>query len=112
VDDIVRIKALIPDAISFDYVDEEKLDINVETASASTLVRQRDDIFKVNEKGDSAVSTVLYFEFIDGELRPKLNRNKGYGLFTASRSNRKASGRSTRSQITRVYSSCHHPTYQ
>lgn len=80
VDDIVRIKALIPDAISFDYIDEDKLDVNVETASASTLVKQKDDIFQLNKEGDPAVSKVLYFEFIDGELRPKLNRNKGQGL--------------------------------
>jgi DEAD/DEAH box helicase domain-containing protein len=79
VDDIVRIKALIPGAVSFDYVDEEKLDINVETASALALIKQKGDIFKLNEKGDSAVSMVLYFEFVDGELRPKLNRDKGDG---------------------------------
>jgi hypothetical protein len=80
VDDIVRIKALIPDAISFDYIDEDKLDVNVETASASTLVKQKDDIFQLNKERDHAVSKVLYFEFIDGELRPKLNRIKGQGL--------------------------------
>lgn len=83
-DDIVRIKALIPDAISFEYVDEENLNINVETASATALVKQKNDIFTLNPRGTTANSTVLYFEFIDGELRPKLNRNRGFSLLCFS----------------------------
>jgi hypothetical protein len=32
----------------------------------------------VNSEQGTAGSTVLFFEFVDGELKPKLNRKKGY----------------------------------
>jgi len=74
VDDIVRIKSLLPESINFGYVDENHLQVNAETSSSAKVVTNNEDIFKL-PSGD--ISTVLYFEFVDGELRPKLNRRKG-----------------------------------
>ena len=78
VDDIVRIKAIIPDSINFDYVDEGKLEVNVENSFPATVAKQKDDIFTLKLSNNQTVTSVLFFEFTDGELRPKLNRNKGY----------------------------------
>jgi len=77
IDDIVRIKALIPESINFDYIDEGKLDVNVENSSPTVVTMQKDDIYKVGSSTNATLSSVLFFEFTDGELRPKLNRNKG-----------------------------------
>jgi hypothetical protein len=77
IEDIVRVKALIPDSVNFDYVDEAKLDVYVDNSSPSATTKQKDDIFKITAGKDAGISTVLYFEFIDGELRPKLNRKNG-----------------------------------
>jgi hypothetical protein len=74
IDDIVRIKTLLPESINFDYVDENNLQVNVENSSNPVAVKDKDDMFKLPR---ADVSTVLYFEFVDGELRPKLNRRKG-----------------------------------
>jgi hypothetical protein len=74
IDDIARIKSLLPESINFDYVDENKLQVNVENSSNAMVVKNNEDIFKL-PRGDA--STVLFFEFVDGELRPKMNRRKG-----------------------------------
>jgi len=78
VDDIVRIKSLIPDSVNFDYVDEVKLEINVENSSPTMVAKQKDDIFMLKSSSNPAINSVLFFEFTDGELRPKVNRKKGY----------------------------------
>ena len=77
IDDIVRIKALIPESINFDYIDEGKLDVNVENSSPTVVTMQKDDIYKVGSSTNATLSSVLFFEFTDGELRPRLNRKKG-----------------------------------
>lgn len=77
IDDIVRIKALIPEAINFDYVEEAKLDVNFENTTPASNVKQKDDIFAMDPEHETKLSTVLFFEFIDGELKPKLNRKRG-----------------------------------
>jgi len=64
----------------FDYVDEETLSMNVEIASASTKTQPATDIYNV-ASADKNTSPVLYFEFIDGELRPKLNRKMGFVIW-------------------------------
>ena len=74
IDDIVRIKALLPESINFDYVDENNLQVNVDNSSNAVVMKDKDDMFKLPHGN---LSTVLYFEFVDGELRPKLNRRKG-----------------------------------
>jgi len=74
IDDIVRIKSLLPESINFDYVDENNLHVNVENSSNPVVMKDKDDMFKLPH---ADISTVLYFEFVDGELRPKLNRRKG-----------------------------------
>jgi hypothetical protein len=74
IDDIVRIKALLPESIHFDYVDENNLQVSVDNSSNAVVMKDKDDMFKLPLGNPS---TVLYFEFVDGELRPKLNRRKG-----------------------------------
>jgi DEAD/DEAH box helicase domain-containing protein len=76
----VRIKALIPDSVNFDYVDENKLEVNVENTATVRPNKQKEDVYKIHGDENAEVSKVLYFEFIDGELRPKVNRKKGYTL--------------------------------
>lgn len=51
--------------------------MNVEIASAPTKIQQATDIYNV-ASAEKNTSPVLYFEFIDGELRPKLNRKMGF----------------------------------
>jgi hypothetical protein len=77
IDDIVRIKALIPDSVNFDYVDKGQLDVDAESVPPRVIAKQDDDIYRLAQTSISALSSVLYFEFTDGELKPKLNRNKG-----------------------------------
>ena len=73
-DDIVKIKALIPESVNFDYVDEGNLTVNLENIAAVTGNKRREDIFDLLPKPNSSASLVLHFEFIDGELRPKKKR--------------------------------------
>jgi hypothetical protein len=84
VDDIVRIKTIVPDSINFDYVDEGKLYVNDENSSATTFAKQKDDIFSLKSSNNPDTTSVLFFEFTDGELRPKLNRKKGYSHLSHS----------------------------
>jgi len=78
VDDVVRIKALLPDTVMFDYVDEDKLIVNVDSASLSLEPSTSGTAPRMVTPRESSLPTsVLYFEFIDGELKPKLNRNIG-----------------------------------
>jgi DEAD/DEAH box helicase domain-containing protein len=78
VDDIVRIKALIPNSVSFEYVDEGQLGIDVETSEPKHNVKHREDIYMVKSEHSSHGSEVLFFEFTDGDLKPKVNRKQGY----------------------------------
>jgi DEAD/DEAH box helicase domain-containing protein len=73
----VRIKALIPDSVNFEYVDENKLEVNVENTSTVRPNKQKEDVYKIHDEENAEVTKVLYFEFVDGELRPKVNRKKG-----------------------------------
>jgi DEAD/DEAH box helicase domain-containing protein len=59
-------------------VDENKLTINIEHISNSSTLGERDCTRKSSPEVDSTFSSVLHFEFIDGELKPKLNRKKRY----------------------------------
>jgi hypothetical protein len=77
IDDIVRIKALMPESINFGYVDKGLLEVNAGSVSPNVTAKQDDDIHRPASTTNSALSSVLYFEFIDGELKPKLSRNKG-----------------------------------
>jgi hypothetical protein len=84
IEDIVRIKALLPDSVNFDYVDESKLEVNLENSATIPPNKQKDDIFKLDTADESEVSKVLYFEFIDGQLKPKVNRKKGLNTSNSS----------------------------
>ena len=72
----MRIKALIPESINFDYVDEGKLDVNIENSSPSIVIKEREDIFTLSSSNGGCASPVLFVEFTDGELRPTVNRKK------------------------------------
>jgi DEAD/DEAH box helicase domain-containing protein len=80
VDDIVHIKALIPESINFSYVDQAKLDILLQTSASSQIVQNGSHDLTPRSEPTNAlgpVANVLYFEFTDGELRPKPTRVKG-----------------------------------
>lgn len=76
IEDIVRIKTLMPESVYFGYVDASTLDVNFEGQSSKSV--QKDDIYRLPTVDESNPPRVLFFEFTDGELRPKANRRKGY----------------------------------
>jgi hypothetical protein len=76
IEDIVRIKTLMPESVYFGYVDGSTLDVNFEGQSSKGV--QKDDIYRLPTVDESKPPRVLFFEFTDGELRPKVNRPKGY----------------------------------
>lgn len=61
------------------------------------VVKQKEDIFTLSTSSNATASSVLFFEFTDGELRPKVNRKKGYApyikLRTPAKTNRINAGR-------------------
>lgn len=75
VSDLAKIKALIPDDVFFDYVDENQ--INMEsgpTVSANGYVSTERDVFEL--KADQQRNRqLLVFEFIDGRLYPDKRKN-------------------------------------
>jgi hypothetical protein len=68
----------------FDYVNEDKLNVNLDTNSMP-LQPDKFERLDPNLPVELGATSVLYFEFVDGELRPKLNKNPGYvlGIFAA-----------------------------
>ena len=69
------VKALLPESITFEYVDKDALEINVDPSGYMNNKLTR-DIFELKE----AATSVLHFAFVDGELRPIMNRTKGSDL--------------------------------
>ncbi|KAJ9635842.1 ATP-dependent 3'-5' DNA helicase [Coniosporium tulheliwenetii] len=71
IEDVAQIKALVPRAINFVYVDEAMLQINV--AGAEDNIRgKRAKEFVIAEPAqdlDGAQKEVLLFEFVDGDLK-------------------------------------------
>ncbi|KAK6361007.1 hypothetical protein TWF730_007122 [Orbilia blumenaviensis] len=70
VDDIAQIKFLIPDAILFEYVDEEALQLQVYGSDGSSkAAAEKADIYRpIEDKG----KRVLLFEYTDGDFRQDL----------------------------------------
>jgi hypothetical protein len=77
IEDIVRIKTLMPESLYFGYVDGSTLDVDF-GGQGSSKGAQKEDIYRLPTVDDSELPRVLFFEFTDGELRPKVNRRKGY----------------------------------
>lgn len=79
VEDVAHIKALVPDSINFDYIDENSLAVHVLEQGERWSDKAHHDLFKT-KKSSKAVKQVLLFEYIDGELKRKINREKeGHG---------------------------------
>jgi hypothetical protein len=77
IEDIVRIKTLMPESVYFGYVEGSTLEVNFD-GQGSSKEAQKADIYRLPNVDDSELPRVLFFEFTDGELRPKVNRRKGY----------------------------------
>lgn len=77
VKDIVHIKGLIPEAVCFEYVDENKLNLDIEAPSKSSDPKGSTSAVESPLPTNPDFSKVLYFEFVDGDLKPKPNRKKG-----------------------------------
>ncbi|KAK6497280.1 hypothetical protein TWF506_004753 [Arthrobotrys conoides] len=73
VNDIVQIKFLIPDAVNFEYVDEEALQLQVYGGNGGSKDKERDIYRLPEEKGKK----VLLFEYTDGDFRqnPKIKQS-------------------------------------
>lgn len=67
----MKIKALIPESVNFDYIDEGRLAVSVESSTSTNWKRK---IFETAAESDDSVSPVLYFEFVDGELKPETRK--------------------------------------
>ncbi|KZF25406.1 P-loop containing nucleoside triphosphate hydrolase protein [Xylona heveae TC161] len=80
--DIGQIKALVPNAINFSYVDEASLDVLVE--GSGTKVRQVDHFAPLETPDEGSHNgarerrgrEVLFFEFIDGDLKRQVLQPK------------------------------------
>jgi DEAD/DEAH box helicase domain-containing protein len=66
----------VPDSLRFDYVDANKLLVDAEPQPS----RRPDakDIYKIDALDLPDRTTVLHFEFTDGDLKPKRTYSSGY----------------------------------
>lgn len=79
IEDIAQIKFLIPESINFDYIDEDSLAVHVLEQGEKWSEKANHDLFRVKQVSKQ-IETVLLFEYIDGELKRKINREKeGHG---------------------------------
>lgn len=76
--DIAEIKALIPQAITFAYIEEAKLQVNLLGAEQGSKTRRIGDFPPLDAVGgeDNDAGEVLYFEFIDGDLKRQVAHAK------------------------------------
>ncbi|KAJ5634962.1 uncharacterized protein N7484_008275 [Penicillium longicatenatum] len=82
VEDVARVKALVPEAVRFEYVDETKLELTAgEKDTADYGVSHRRSLWKAEDLKDNATSNeespgvtrnVLLFEFVDGDLKREI----------------------------------------
>lgn len=79
IEDVAQIKCLVPESINFDYIDEDSLAVHVLEQGEKWSDKAHHDLFQT-KKTSKAVETVLLFEYVDGELKRKINREKeGHG---------------------------------
>lgn len=82
VDDVAQIKALVPSAINFEYVDEAMLQVNL-MGSEDNIAGRRANEFRIadpeedtEKQKDKENGEVLLFEFIDGDLKRQVQHKK------------------------------------
>lgn len=76
IEDVAQITALIPRAISFAYVDEAMLQINLMGAEESKAGKAGDFAIAEPELDKREHNQVLLFEFIDGDLKRQVQHTK------------------------------------
>ncbi|EPS45963.1 hypothetical protein H072_50 [Dactylellina haptotyla CBS 200.50] len=68
IEDIAQIKFLIPEAIIFAYMDEDALQVQIYSGGASSKAVENANLYRPPEEKSQQV---LFFEYIDGDLRTK-----------------------------------------
>lgn len=80
VEDIAQIKTILPTCVHFAYVDEAMLQVYVAAASQPTGSKRQkevEDVYAMAKRDqDDAATEVLYFEFTDGNLKPKFEATR------------------------------------
>ncbi|KAJ4291659.1 ATP-dependent 3'-5' DNA helicase [Kalmusia sp. IMI 367209] len=77
IEDVAQIKALIPNAINFAYVDEAMLQINLMGVEENVSGKKtRDFVIAEPELDEREHKEVLLFEFIDGDLKRQVQHAK------------------------------------
>lgn len=79
VEDVARVKALVPRAISFIYVDEKMLQVSVMGEEDGLKGRRAKEFVPIEPKEDTEEQEhreVLLFEFIDGDLKRQVQHAK------------------------------------
>ncbi|THC90479.1 hypothetical protein EYZ11_010058 [Aspergillus tanneri] len=64
VEDVARVRTLVPRAVRFEYVDEAKLEVMATGDKEMLKTFGRDE-----DSGDSETAKVMLFEFVDGDLK-------------------------------------------
>lgn len=79
IEDVAQIKCIVPESINFDYIDEESLAVHVLEQGERWTDKAHHDLFET-KRNAKEIETVLLFEYVDGELKRKINREKeGHG---------------------------------
>ncbi|GAB7364836.1 hypothetical protein MBLNU230_g5629t1 [Neophaeotheca triangularis] len=86
VEDVAKIKALVPRAINFQYIDEAMLQVNLMGEEDGLMKNRRvKEFFPMNPReqdnnddaeGKSSNAEVLLFEFVDGDLKRQVTSSK------------------------------------
>ncbi|KAK8244526.1 hypothetical protein HDK77DRAFT_434823 [Phyllosticta capitalensis] len=79
IDDVAQIKALVPRAINFDYVDEAMLQVNL-MGSEDNMIGRRANEFRIEDPSEREKKEegreVLLFEFVDGDMKRQVQSKK------------------------------------
>jgi DEAD/DEAH box helicase domain-containing protein len=79
IDDVAQVKSLIPRAINFAYIDEMMLQINMMGAEDNYTGRKTKEFIiqeTIQDPEDGTRKEVLFFEFIDGDLKRQVQHAK------------------------------------
>jgi DEAD/DEAH box helicase domain-containing protein len=79
IDDVAQIKSLIPRAINFAYIDEKMLQINLMGAEDNYNGHKVKEIIyqdPIQTQPDEESKEVLFFEFVDGDLKRQVQHAK------------------------------------
>jgi DEAD/DEAH box helicase domain-containing protein len=78
-EDVARVKSFVPNSISFEYIDEDSLAVHVLESGEKWSTKAHDDLFR-DKSTHHTLNVVLLFEYTDGELKRKINREKEGGF--------------------------------